>query len=689
MNLNYLNVSEDLKERYELSKNRILQIIDEESVVECYRLYFKRLAKLISLCNIILEDNLKSQEKKDRAELEIINKNLYGDLLPDKYVKSYANPDYCVSMFGNELGKLLSFITADIRSVIGFAYEAKVYELTLYQELFIQIYNCFENTECPDIKEIKDIIYWFNFDYTDIFMENLVKEQYDPSNNFAIKIIMDSNLEDYSYLYKYGEYISANELEMAYFLNNQSIDTIKSMADTMTEGYRIGFELARKDLSSRKYASIHYPIGFERVMREVVKNLRALGLEVLCFRAPMQSGSRNRLAQVGFYSTSPNKQFDYDHKDDIALYYDNNYAERKLDELKKAYELNKEYMKYYAGPAVMETFGEAPFLPIDKEASYTLDENQRKIRVNYQSKSRQLLTDYIDYEKRSFTIIAYPSFEIGKNFPEIFNEIIKINTLDYKKYSQVQQNIIKVLDLCDYVEIKGNNGNKTDLRVALCDIQNPEKESKFENCVADVNIPVGEVFTSPKLSGTNGTLHVSSVYLNGLRFENINIHFKDGMIDDYSCTNFKDLDKCRNYIKENVLFFRDTLPMGEFAIGTNTNAYVLAEQYNIADKLPILIAEKMGPHFAVGDTCYSLNEDIKVYNPDGKEIICRDNEITKEYRNSDMSKAYFNCHTDITIPYSELGSIIAYDTNGNGTTIIENGRFVLPGTEFLNEPFNK
>ena len=26
-----------------------------------------------------------------------------------------------------------------------------------------------------------------------------------------------------------------------------------------------------------------------------------------------------------------------------------------------------------------------------------------------------------------------------------------------------------------------------------------------------------------------------------------------------------------------------------------------------------------------------------------------------------MSKAYFNCHTDITIPYSELGSIIAYD----------------------------
>ena len=52
------------------------------------------------------------------------------------------------------------------------------------------------------------------------------------------------------------------------------------------------------------------------------------------------------------------------------------------------------------------------------------------------------------------------------------------------------------------------------------------------------------------------------------------------------------------------------LAMGEFAIGTNTTAYVAAQKYNIADKLPILIAEKMGPHFAVGDTCYSWSEAV-------------------------------------------------------------------------------
>ena len=101
------------------------------------------------------------------------------------------------------------------------------------------------------------------------------------------------------------------------------------------------------------------------------------------------------------------------------------------------------------------------------------------------------------------------------------------------------------------------------------------------------------------------------------------------------------IETIKSYIKENVLFNHDTLPIGEFAIGTNTTAYVMANKYNIVDKLPILIVEKMGPHFAVGDTCYTWAEDIAVFNPDGKEIISRDNEITLQ-RKTEPEKAYFN-----------------------------------------------
>ena len=206
--------------------------------------------------------------------------------------------------------------------------------------------------------------------------------------------------------------------------------------------------------------------------------------------------------------------------------------------------------------------------------------------------------------------------------------------------------------------------------------------------MADVNIPVGEVFTSPVLKGTNGKLHVSQVYLNELNFLDLEMDFSDGRIVNYTCKNFENEEENRKYIHENVLKHHDTLPMGEFAIGTNTTAYCMARKYYIAAKLPILIAEKTGPHFAVGDTCYSHAKDNAVFNPDGKEIVARDNEVSLQ-RKEDMSKAYLNCHTDITIPYDELGAITVIRADGSTEDIIRDGRFVVPGSEALNQPLDE
>ena len=201
-----------------------------------------------------------------------------------------------------------------------------------------------------------------------------------------------------------------------------------------------------------------------------------------------------------------------------------------------------------------------------------------------------------------------------------------------------------------------------------------------------MNIPVGEVFTSPVLQGTSGLLHVTRVFLNELEYKDIWLEFRDGMVADYGCANFPVEEENRKYIKDNVLFHHDTLPIGEFAIGTNTTAYVVARKYGIEDKMPILIAEKTGPHFAVGDTCYSHAENVKVYNPDGKEIIAKDNEVSV-LRDTDVSKAYFQCHTDITIPYDELGEVSVLTEGGEVIPIIQNGQFVLPGCEELNRAF--
>ena len=544
--------------------------------------------------------------------------------------------------------------------------------VTITAELFVEIYNYFEDKEGIDKTAIEQAIYWYFHDYSEIFIGDSVRELVDSEEDFLYQIVMNSDLNDLRYLYQYGQHIGKNEIGIAAFLNGMSDEEIQAMADTYTEGYRIGFAATGKDLSKKTTAQVRYPIGFERMVRAAVKNLEKLNLKVT-MRA---------------CSSAANKQYDYDHKEDKALYYDKAYVERRLEVMKTSFEEMKKLANGQAGPAVIEVFGETPFSPETKKEVLKLDEKQQQLSVYDMSMSGQITNQYIIGEERSFTIIAYPVPEIGEKFEEIFAETVKINTLDYTLYQNMQQKIIDVLDQAEKVHITGKNNNKTDLYVSIWPLKDATKESAFENCVADVNIPVGEVFTSPVLKGTTGKLFVSQVYLNELKYLNLEIDFEDGMIRDYTCTNFEKEEECRKYIKENVLMNHETLPMGEFAIGTNTTAYRMARDFDIADKLPILIAEKTGPHFAVGDTCYSHEEDMVTYNPDGKQIVARENDFSK-LRSEDMSKAYFNCHTDITIPYDELDKITVIRKDGTTEDIISDGRFVLAGIEELNKPLDR
>ena len=458
------------------------------------------------------------------------------------------------------------------------------------------------------------------------------------------------------------------------------------MAHTYVSGFVRGFKVMRMDLSVKNSVCIRAHAGFERVLRESIKMFEDQGLKVHVFRNPVASINK-RPMRYGFLSTSPNPQYDYDHRQDYALYMDKALNERRLSVLRVIFEKYKDVLAGYAGPAWMDVFGEEPFAPVIHPHAPKPDKKQQELLIRYNSQSAQLSSQYMDENNMSFTIIAYPLPEIGKDFEAIFRETVKINTLDNDLYSRIQQKLIDALDQAEYVQVKGVPGkNRTDITVRLKTLKDPATETKFENCVADVNIPAGEVFTSPVLAGTNGTIHVSSVYLNGYNFKDLTITLKEGMVDGYTCGNFANEEENKMYIKENILKNHDTLPIGEFAVGTNTTAYVMAQKYGIIQKLPILIVEKTGPHFALGDTCYSRSEDHKVYNPDGKEIIARSNEIS-DLRESQPDQAYFNCHTDITIPYDEIGEIAAVLPDGKRILLIKNGRFVLLGTETLNEAF--
>ena len=674
-----------MEERYNLAIDRMKAIIEEKTVAEPYREYFQHVARFILKLDE-LKKNVESGKQKEMSEEELQEemKDLYADELEANYEKSYANPAYAVSVLGEELGSFLSAVYTEIRGSISYVQEQRMEYVVIGAELFIEIYNKFEEEKQPQPESLKEIFYWYASDYCDVFAADRIKDQINPESGcFIVNMIMNEDLSDLRYLYRMGEYVGVNERETAAYLNSLPQEKIDKMADTFSEGYRIGFVNTGKDLSKKSVVNIYYAMGFERIVKKAIENFEKMGLKPTIFRTSHSVITRGRNSQIGFFNISGNRQYIYDHRDDIGLVMDKQYVERKLEVMRTTYEQNKEIAAGYAGPAVIDIFGEKTFVPQAKPEAVKLSEKQEELLVAMNGRAGRLTNEYLPGDERSFTIISWPVPEIGEQYHEIFDETIKINTLDYKLYQKVQQTMIDALDKGEYVKVTGSGENQTDLKVMLHPLADPAKETIFENCVADVNIPVGEVFTSPVLEGTEGTLFVSKVFLHGLPYYNLKISFKEGKITEYTCTNFDSEEENKKYIFDNILHNHQTLPIGEFAIGTNTTAYAVAKKYDIADKYTILIAEKTGPHFAVGDTCYSWAEDVKVYNPDGKEIIARDNEISL-LRKVDAGKAYFGCHTDITIPYEEI-EFIRVEKNGREiASIIENGRFSLPGTEELN-----
>lgn len=613
---------------------------------------------LLEILNKINKDEYKSLSLE---ELKKYNKKLFA---PIKNNNSFLLDN------SDELHQYLSFFAWELVTTFRieiFKYGSESFKIhQCYFEQIVQIFKDFNNGY-KNLEDIKNCILNFNKDNLEWkTTRNIINMVVNP---YLDNIINNSDLNNPNYLYYYGTYISENEINIFNYLNSIDENKIKEIAKTIINGFKRGYKNQNLDLTKKGFITLYYPIGFEKIAKEISLLLKdeisvifAISNKTIC-----------------------NRQMNYFHKNDNYLYLDEDYMRNLLSIYKNNLKSLSFALSQYGGPLYIETFGEKKFNP-KNEFLFENNNEKQKLEKEFKNKYALMYNKYTNKEERSFTIISYPCPDIGENFEEIFNEMMIINNLDNEKYQKIQQTIIDVLDQGEYVQLIGKNKNKTNLIIKLNSLKNKNKETLFENCTADVNIPVGEVFTTPVLNGTNGILNVSKVYLNGLQYKDLTFEFENGKVKSYSCDNFDNEEENLNFIKENILHNYETLPIGEFAIGTNTMAYTFARKFKIEDKLDILVAEKTGPHIALGDTCFSYQEDLKTFNPNGKEIIAKDNEISKNRKNN-IDKAYFGCHTDITIPFDEIEIIKIITKDKFEIPIIKNGYFVLEGTEELNKPF--
>jgi hypothetical protein len=677
----YSEHNEPIIDNYRASLNRIQEIIiatkDIDSDRKIYFDFFHKTGKMIlDLCS--LEEYLgeKHFSSKTLEELQEENRKLFLELLEDNYAASYANPSYCVSIFGDQIGQLISYFYCLFRGYTPFIFLHKIFKMEEYNQLFIKAYEYIKKVEEIEYDQLKLVLTEVQIKEKSTEQYYRYKEMYDKNFKFYSEIVEDSDLNDYRYLFRAGSYITDNEMRTAQFLSSYSPDKIKKLAKVIVKAYLRGFERDNKleYLKVKSTVGLYYKIGLERLYREIIDEFRKVDLKTVFLSA---------------YSTKPNKQYEFDHKFDNALYISEEYNDMLLESVEYGMKQNQDALKEYSGILYIQDFGEKLFSPESKKEILKLSPHQQKLFQDFNTKVYQIIDKYNPNSETSFCIVGFPVPEIGEHYEAIFDETVNLNTLDSENYEIIQQKMIDVLDQADYVHVKGVGTNKTNFRIKIQPLEDPLTQTNFANSGASVNIPAGEVFTSPQLKETNGVLHVEETYQSGFRYDNLFLEFTDGYVTNYSCTNFDSEEENKKYIEENLLFPHKTLPIGEFAIGTNTVAYLMAQKYDIMNLLPILIYEKTGPHFALGDTCFSREEDVISYNHLNKKQFCAvDNEKSIQ-RKTNPQEAYTNKHSDIVLGFDSIEFITAILHNGEKVDIIKDGRFVLEGTEDLNQPLDQ
>lgn len=592
------------------------------------------------------------------------NDAMFGKIAAN-YSTSFSNPEYL---------KKQGFPDADLLSVIHHIFDKSLRNVMLSRPIFVW-------NKSDLLVVLKK--YFVDFDRAKLQSEldkQTCASQYKQGDsrmsesstidNCYNHVLQKANGNNLDWMAGYGVYISAVEQEMCKFWYELPEEIINKIALHIVDAFFHGFISQSRYVDGRTNVRMMYAIGQEALAQKVVEIFRSREMEPIILQPSSVAYPEQCLA---------------DHVHDGSICIEEESYQTQIDAYSAATDKYREYIKNTCGFIRIGTFGSKVSSITPSEYSYHPSEEVLKMHRRVVIAKRSIEAKVLRPDNLSFCSVVFPDKRVGDNFMEVFNEFYKLNTENSEPYELIQKELIDILDKCDSVRLVGMNGNKTDITVSVGPLDDEEKQTNYLNCGGDINIPHGEMFTTPMLKGTNGVLNVKEIYLRDKYYKNLKLNFYNGRVVDYGCDNFDDLDKNKKYVFENLLNGMENAPMGELSIGTNTLAYKIAEELNLFPRLPILLAEKMGPHIAVGDPCFARGEDSPVINVyGGKEMVARDNELTK-LRETDPG-CYVNFHTDITIPFNEMGLFVGMDRKTKEKhVIIKDGLFVPKVADKLND----
>ncbi|PKK90980.1 MAG: hypothetical protein CVV64_04205 [Candidatus Wallbacteria bacterium HGW-Wallbacteria-1] len=627
---------------------------------------------------------------EEKSDLIRIRKENYGW---KGYDCSYTNPRFSSSVFGSETGPFLSAMYYTLQNSHWSALKGRMGHFRLYREVLNDLVMGLEDLVSIDSSKNTDagqLLSPVSENWPSVLNEivrnclsNLQRSamllnledmdsNHDPESNRERALIRDfAELgEKILSLRPFTPHSEAILVQKA--LSSLASGALEKTASELFSGFRRSVVNASLTLEKGDTIHVNYVEGMEPIISVLAGLIEGMGYNFL--------GTCSSIVK-------DNHQESYDHRCDFHFVMDEAFTDTYGESMEKAYSRLQPLMKRCKGTILIEFFGEDTYNPEQHDVRLPfISENF----TGFQNRSMEIARKYNPVDEATFTVAALPHPHTGPDAEILLKKSMGLIALPLKPWEDAQQRLLSVLDYADSVHVTGRNGSTTDITVALQRVDDPARQTPFCSVLADLNFPLGEVFTSPKLTGTNGVLHVpGELYVAGLPYRDLTLTYKDGIIVDYSCSNFDSAEDGRAYLEENLFNKKTGIPMGEFAIGTNRILDQMVKDHNIpSSKLSVLLIEKMGPHFAFGDTCYLMRETRTILNPDGREVLAKYNDISMPNPDKPDSERYFLIHVDVTLPYDYTGEIAALLPAGDGShervTIVRDGVFVLPGTEVLN-----
>ena len=327
--------------RYELALERLRQIPWEEEVAEAFRPFFAAAANWLLLMDAesLFLRRLQAGEEEESA-LYAHNHALYADILPGHYECSFANPAYASCVLGREPGPLMAALFYELRGCIPFVYRGEPERLLIRMELLLEIYTAFavayrEEGGTPAYGAIREIMSLYLCDYAEEEERRRLEGLCDPEKACTIPAggagIRDSRFSRCLF----GEY--SPEEEPAPAAGDSAAGEQEAAARALLRWHR-KMEEAGASAEDFRFVTMTASAGALGAAHAAAEALREEGLKgILPLREQtlfVSAGTGN----YGYRGAVPNLQYVSDHREDLALFMDPLFLNRKLEGIREARE---------------------------------------------------------------------------------------------------------------------------------------------------------------------------------------------------------------------------------------------------------------------------------------------------------------------------------------------------------------